>query len=135
MMCVELGDKTRAEFEEVFPKPASSEWRQESNYYCWGTRGSVHPYNELWQAWLAAKAKYEPRWIPVSEFDPNTQNCQILAVAYNMSMSSGFFEDGEFALSDMVEHGALFEGDIDWFKKHWQYWMPIPSVPSTQGEE
>lgn len=56
-----MNDKTRAEFEEVFPPPSKCWWSEKSNAYCWaGLSVTRHPHDELWQAWLAAKGRYEP---------------------------------------------------------------------------
>lgn len=56
-----MSGKTRAEFEEVFPLPSKCWWSEKSNAYCWaGFSVTRHPHDELWQAWLAAKEKYEP---------------------------------------------------------------------------
>lgn len=58
-----MSDKAREEFEEVFPLPEFCRWEQDS--YCWVRTRTEHPHNALWQAWLAAKEKYEPGWMPI----------------------------------------------------------------------
>ncbi len=56
-----MNDKVRAEFEEVFPLPSDCEWSEKSNEYCWvGFGVTRRPYDDRWQAWQAAKEKYEP---------------------------------------------------------------------------
>lgn len=119
-----MNDKVRAEFEEVFPKPASSEWRQESNYYCWGTRGPVHPYNELWQVWLAAKEKYEPK---ISGYGCH---CDLEP---NQSPDGCVIDEGR--INDCVYAKILSkEGKV---RDDCEYWQPIRAVtsPRTQGGE
>lgn len=45
----------REAFEKVFPVPRDCEW-DGIDAYCWPYTRAAHPYNNIWEAWQAAKA-------------------------------------------------------------------------------
>ena len=116
-----MTDKTRLEFEEVFPAPASSEWRQESNHYCWRTMSATHPHDDLWQVWQAAKEKYEPRWISVYENLPE-EDTDVLCILEDGEMVVASHHNSFFTNAESIDSGnSLLPVTL---------WMP---APSTQG--
>ena len=54
-----MTDQTRLEFEQSVPVPEGCEWH--IGMYCHAGTRTVHPHDDLWQVWQAAKEKYEPK--------------------------------------------------------------------------
>ena len=115
-----MSDKTRAEFEEVFPRPSNCEWNEKENAYCWaGFSVTRYLYDDLWQAWLAAKEKYEPRWISCEDSLPEDGDCDVLA----------FWDHGGMDIAHAQAYAKWY------LRAGVTHWMPLPSEPSTQGGE
>ena len=71
-------------------------------------------------------------WASVDEFDYNVSHISIIAWARKMPMSMGSYEDGYFTLCD-TEDCAIFEGDAEWFKYTFEFYMPSPLQPARSS--
>jgi len=71
-------------------------------------------------------------WTSVDEFDYNVSHICIIAWARKMPMSMGSYEDGYFTLYDTEDCG-IFEGDAEWFKDNFEFYMPSPLQPARSS--
>ena len=74
----------------------------------------------------------QSQWVSVDEFDYNVSHICIIAWARKMPMSMGSYEDGYFTLYDTEDCG-IFEGDAEWFKDNFEFYMPSPLQPARSS--
>ena len=81
---------------------------------------------------LAIAALEQSQWVSVDQFDYNVSHICIIAWARKMPMSMGSYEDGYFTLYDTEDCG-IFEGDAEWFKDNFEFYMPSPLQPARSS--
>lgn len=79
-------------------------------------------------AWLAAKEKYEPRWVSC---DGGLPDCIGSYLVFG-SLSDPGCNDIAWAFFNSGSEWCDTQG---YFTEGVTHWMPLPSAPSTQGEE
>lgn len=138
-----MSDKARLDFEEEFLVPAGCSYSSAHRMYKWSeyveAEGSVgeHPHNALWESWVAAREKYEPRWIPVSERLPEPfthvaliaadryQNCPDVMQGHDQIKDVGYYNPEWKCWSARGQSAFIIPA--------YTHWMQLPSAPSTQG--
>lgn len=107
-----MSDKARDEFEEYM---RSTVWDDQTLFWD-GERYFSGEADATYRGWLAAKEKYEPRWIPVSERLPEIDQYVV------WSCDDGYMI---FAERDKDDPDGYWE-------ERFTHWAVI-NPPSTQG--
>jgi len=100
--------------------------------YCHSCGGKVAEVKHKPELERAEIARPVTAWTSVDEFDYTVSHTRILAWARKMPMSMGSYEDGYFTLYDTEDCG-IFEGDAEWFKDNFEFYMPSPLQPARSS--